>query len=119
MMATPDTKPTFKVSEKPPLKLPDDAKPQAPIPPAPIAKGDWQPMATAPQEPDARFVVRACVDGEPVNGTETVVRYRVSRKMVRGRWSHGLAIIDDKLETKLGFRPTEWKPYVPPKEVNA
>jgi hypothetical protein len=111
-MSTP-TKPTFKVPDKgPPLKPPPDMM-EAPSPAAPKAEATsptaWQLIATAPTDEAARFMVRACVGGKPVPGTETIVRYRVTRKRVGRKWAPSLTIIDDRLETKLGFRPTEWK----------
>lgn len=72
-------------------------------------KFGWQPIATAPQDPDARFWVRVCVNGKPVSGTDTLVKYRVSRKRSERKWVPALVIVDDKLSTKLGFKPSEWK----------
>ena len=125
----PEQKPIFKAPEKKPFQ--PAAEPPTPHPgkpePAPVVAVDWKPIATAPNrlpngddpgDKDARFMVRATVlgrDGKrtPVPNTETVVRYRMSRKMSGGRWTPAFTIIDDKLETKLGFRPSEWKPIVP------
>jgi hypothetical protein len=82
-----------------------------------LKNGEWQPMATAPKNADARFMVRATAGGKGVKGTETIVRYRTSRKMVGRKWQPSLVIIDDRLSTKLGFRPTEWKEL--PQQTNA
>jgi hypothetical protein len=105
MAAPQPTKPIFnKPSGAAPFKVSEDA----PSPPRP--NGDWQPISQAPQDPQARFMVRATVNDKPVGGTETLVRYRASRKMVGRKWQSALTIIDDRLGTKLGFRPTEWCP---------
>ena len=105
----PTAKPLFKAPEQKPFKAAEDSHEVknhvAPPPPAP---GEWQSIATAPQDPQARFLVRATVNGKPIGGTETLVRYRASRKMVGRKWQAALTIIDDRLGTKLGFRPTEW-----------
>lgn len=109
-------KPTYKAPEQKPFKAAETEAPKQPVPPSPVLKQrsegiskGWKPISSAPQAEDARFLVRATVNGNPVNGTETLVRYRKSRKMVGRRWEQALSIIDDKLGTKLGFRPTEWR----------
>lgn len=117
-------KPTFKAPEQKPFQMAgleaghEPPPPPAPPPPASAAAtkpakatkpAGWQPIASAPQDESARFMVRATVQGKPISGTETVVRYRPSRKMVGRRWEKALSIIDDRLGTKLGFRPTEWR----------
>ena len=118
MTAQQPAKPFFKAPEQKPFKaaepIPHEAPPPAAQPalqPAPTVppSSEWAPIATAPDDPDARFWVRVTVNGKPVSGTDTLVRYRGSRKMVGGKWKPSLTIIDDKLGTKLGFRPTEWK----------
>ena len=115
-MATPEpTKPMFnKQTTTPPFKAAEEAP--AKVIPRDLGKSSlmspdgWQPIAAAPQDPQARFMVRATVNGKPIGGTETLVRYRPSRKMVGRKWQSALTIIDDRLGTKLGFRPTEWCP---------
>ena len=112
-MSTP-TKPTFKVPDKgPPMKPPPDMVevPSTPARPSveSVVTSKWEPIACAPSDEGARFLVRTCVGGKPVPGTETIVRYRMTRKRVGRKWAPSLTIIDDRLETKLGFRPTEWK----------
>ena len=125
-MSTPQ-KPIFKGPDRPPFKASET--PVQPTSPPPIAQpkaqeATWKPIATAPQDADARFRVRVTVpskDGKstvPVGGTETIVCYRGSRKMIKGKWAPALTIIDDRLGTKLGFRPTEWAP-LPPEEKKA
>lgn len=125
-MATPHhdpEKPAYKAPEQKPFKMgePDMAKPVPPA--APVLKQaapklvPWKPIASAPQAETSRFMVRATVNGRIITGTETVVRYRMSRKMSGGRWTPSLAIIDDRLGTKLGFRPTEWR-ELRPEDVN-
>ena len=112
-MATPEpSKPIFKGPEKKPFVVsagPPESV-QIPSAPQPASPREWQPIAAAPQDPQARFMVRATVNGKPIGGTETLVRYRPSRKMVGRKWQSALTIIDDRLGTKLGFRPTEWCP---------
>ena len=108
----PTAKPLFKAPEQKPFKMAEAAQ-EHPQPPDASAKwpepsDGWQPISTAPQDPQARFLVRATVNGKPIGGTETLVRYRASRKMVGRKWQAALTIIDDRLGTKLGFRPTEW-----------
>lgn len=123
-MATPQ-KPTFKGPDKPPMTPPADmldgqsaAEPST-APPPPVG---WKPMSTAPHDPqkdsNAKFMVRATVlnkDGEhvPVGGTETLVRYRMSRARSGNRWVPALTLIDDRTGTKLGFRPNEWCEVTP------
>lgn len=112
-MAVPQpAKPIFKVPEQKPFKMAEP--PSVPMSADPVTApavhdGKWKPIATAPQTADAIFLVRATVNGEGIKGTETLVRYRASRKMVGRKWQPALTIIDDRLGTKLGFRPTEWK----------
>ena len=103
---------------KPQFKAAPDAPPMKVAAPAKAESGDeWRPIATAPEDPDARFWVRVTVLGKdgismvPVFGTETLVAYRKTRTRKGGRWTQGLTIIDDRLRTKLGFRPSEWKPF--------
>lgn len=105
-MATPvQTKPVIKGPDTPPFKAATDVPPPVSRAAEPLV---WKPIDTAPQDVDARFKVRATKNGLPVNGTETVVRYRATRVRVGGRWQASLAIIHDVNLTKLGFRPTEW-----------
>lgn len=107
-------KPMFKAPEKgPPLKIGAvDVVHQSTVHvmAEELVGPGWQPLSTAPKDPAARFWVRVCVNGKPVGGTETLVRYRVSRARINKKWVPSLTIIDDKLGTKLGFRPSEWKP---------
>lgn len=100
----PTAKPLFKAPEQKPFKVAEDAHEEDASP------SDWQPISAAPKDPQAHFLVRATVNGKPIDGTETLVRYRASRKMVGRKWQAALTIIDDRLGTKLGFRPTEWHP---------
>lgn len=121
-MSTPQSaRPTIKMPEQKPFKVAEHAQEPKPITvggipmvPDPF-QPDWQPIATAPQEPDAVFLIRACANGKPISGTETLVKYRASRKMVGGKWKPAFTIVDARLGTKLGFRPTEWheKPEAP------
>jgi hypothetical protein len=105
----PTAKPLFKAPEQKPFKAAEGAIDAPPSSAREALSGSgWQPIATAPQDPQARFLVRATVNGKPIGGTETLVRYRASRKMVGNKWQPALTIIDDRLGTKLGFRPTEW-----------
>lgn len=112
-MSTPQpAKPIFKAPEQKPFKAADEKPPLAsptPSAPTPTENDGWKPMTTAPETAETKFLVRATVNGKGVNGTETLVRYRMSRKMVGRKWQPALTIIDDRLGTKLGFRPTEWK----------
>ena len=112
----PTGKPLFKAPEQKPFKMAEGAQ-ESPSSPNParetleaLSGSGWQPITAAPQDPQARFLVRATVNGKPIGGTETLVRYRASRKMVGRKWQAALTIIDDRLGTKLGFRPTEWHP---------
>ena len=126
-MSTPQqpAKPIFKAPEQKPFKAAEPPSPPIgqekaeaePPKTAPRTNG-WAPIDTAPEEADARFMVRASVNGKPIPSTETLVRYRPSRKMVAGKWKPGLTIIDDRLGTKLGFRPTEWAPVQEKKKAN-
>lgn len=110
MSAPQPAKPIFKAPEQKPFKASEPPPAAVEKNPAPmLKKGEWKPIATAPQNSDAVFMVRATVNGEGIQGTETLVRYRASRKMVGRKWQPALTIIDDRLGTKLGFRPTEWK----------
>lgn len=112
MAAHQQEKPAFRAPEQKPFKAADTKPPLASPAPSPLAPAEndgWKPMATAPEAAEAKFLVRATVNGKGVNGTETLVRYRMSRKMVGRKWQSALTIIDDRLGTKLGFRPTEWK----------
>lgn len=104
-MSTPQqSKPTLRMPEQKPFKVADDHAPSA------TPRGDvWAPLDTAPQNADAVFLVRAVANGKGIPSTETQVRYRASRKMVGGKWKPAFTIIDDKLGTKLGFRPNEWR----------
>lgn len=105
-MSTPhQEKPAFKAPEQKPFKAAPD-----PPPPVPPRSDGWAPLDTAPKEADAVFLVRAVANGKGIPSTETQVRYRASRKMVGGKWKPAFTIIDDKLGTKLGFRPNEWAP---------
>lgn len=108
-MSTPQqAKPTFKAPEQKPFKIAEtELKPRSDETAAIVETG-WHPISTAPQDPNAEFQVRAMVNGKGISGTETLVRYRASRKMVGGRWQPAFTIIDAKLGTKLGFRPNEW-----------
>ena len=111
----PNAKPIFKAPEQKPFKAAEEPeaielKPRSEGITTVAANGGWAPIACAPQDPQARFLVRATVNGKPIGGTETLVRYRPSRKMVGRKWQAALTIIDDRLGTKLGFRPTEWHP---------
>ena len=99
-------KPIFKAPEQKPFKPANE--PALAVAAPPPKDGEWKPIDTAPQDPMARFLVRASVNGKLVGGTEMLVRYRASRKMVGKKWQPALTIIDDRLLTKLGFRPTEW-----------
>ncbi len=115
-MSTPQqSKPTLKMPEQKPFKVSERA--EANQPPSASAKwpepSDWQPLSTAPQDPASVFMVRALANGKPISGTETRVRYRASRKMVGGKWKPAFTIIDDRLGTKLGFRPNEWRALPP------
>lgn len=109
-------KPVFRAPERSPMKVADTIPPpqeRAPAQSVPMASAPdgWQPISSAPKEKDAVFWVRVVVKGKSVSGTETLVRYRLSRKMVGGRWvGDHLVMIDDRLRTKLGFVPNEWKP---------
>lgn len=121
MVQLPNTaKPIFKQPDHsaPPFKVTQKAEtaPQPSAAPKTVdaPKSDWQPLSTAPTDPNARFWVRVCVNGKPINGTDTLVRYRVTRKRENKKWVPALTIIDDRLGTKLGFRPSEWKPYGKP-----
>lgn len=131
-----EQKPIFKAPEKKPFQMaaPEPSQPPQPSPPEPTKpEAGWQPIATAPSklpsgddpgDRDVEFLVRATVlgrDGKrtPIANTETLVKYRMSRKMSGGRWTPAFAMIDAKLETKLGFRPTEWKPAPPPPKADA
>lgn len=105
MATTAPTKPTIKGADVPPFKAATEAAP----PRAAAETSAWKPIKTAPQDADARFMVRATKDGEPVKGTETVVHYRSTRVRIGGRWSASLAMIHDVNLTKLGFRPNEWR----------
>lgn len=101
------SKPTLKLPEQKPFKM---AQPDTPLEVIAQPRSDkWAPLDTAPKEADAIFMVRALANGKPVLGTETRVRYRASRKMVGGKWKPAFTIVDDKLGTKLGFRPNEWR----------
>lgn len=105
-MATPhQDRPTLKVPEQKPFKAASHDPPPVPQP----RSDGWAPLDTAPKDADAVFMVRALANGKPVRGTETRVRYRASRKMVGGKWKPAFTIVDDKLGTKLGFRPNEWR----------
>jgi hypothetical protein len=116
----PEQKPTFKSPPAPPFKpSAQGAAPPTKPPVSDVALAEpspWQPIATAPDDPDARFLIRVTTkdpktgEPKPVGGTETLVRYRPTRKRVSGKWGSGLAMIDDRLRTKLGFKPTEWSP---------
>jgi len=116
MALTQQPKPIFKAPEQKPFKAHEPA-PVADVPPPP-RDGEWQPIETAPENADAVFMVRATVNGKPIGGTEMLVRYRASRKMVGSKWQPALTIIDDRLGTKLGFRPTEWAPAPEKKKGN-
>lgn len=114
-----------KTQSEQPFKVAEGAPPSPPVMKVAAPRTDgWAPLETAPEDATARFLVRATVyakDGKsrvPVAGTETLVRYRASRKRSGRHWVPALTIIDDRMGTKLGFRPTEWMVYVP-KEANA
>lgn len=124
MAQTPAAKPTFKAPDKPPMSPPLDML-GTPMPQTvglAMAEPTWKPMSTAPHDPEkdshAKFMVRATTlnkDGErvPVGGTETLVRYRMSRARSGNRWVPALTLIDDRTGTKLGFRPNEWCEVIP------
>lgn len=106
-------KPTFKAPDQKPFKAAEDPSMEMKSRGLGIttvaANGGWAPLDTAPQNADAVFLVRAVANGKGIPSTETQVRYRASRKMVGGKWKPAFTIIDDKLGTKLGFRPNEWR----------
>lgn len=110
-MSTPQqSKPTLRMPEQKPFKVATE-----PVTPPQPREDGWAPLDTAPQNADAVFLVRAVANGKGIPSTETQVRYRASRKMVGGKWKPAFTIIDDKLGTKLGFRPNEWAPSTSPK----
>jgi hypothetical protein len=121
----PEQKPTFKSPPAPPFKpsaqaaapaKPSDPTPENSVTLPPIGPDEWLPISTAPDDKDAKFRIRVTTkdpktgEPRPVGGTETLVRYRPTRKRVGGKWKSALAMIDDRLGTKLGFKPTEWSP---------